>query len=142
MASNISVYQYIAWNNPKAANALLKYYGIKPATHPDVIAAKLRTIAQDHREKGLMDIAKIHPDKELFEFKANADGQTALFNAADGGGCGCGCNSCKGKLNADGEQPKNTTQQPPVQPGTVFPASYVIVGAIVVATMFILHKMK
>ena len=61
----ITIYDYIASSVPADAYALIKSNGYpKPRNHHDLVA-ELKDYVKQNGESALMEIGKIHPDKEL-----------------------------------------------------------------------------
>jgi len=78
------MYEYVAYNNPKGALALLNSYGLRIRDQRN-LGASLRKLVAQEGEPALRKIAELHPDKELLmDVYSNADG-----------GCGCGCSGNK-----------------------------------------------
>jgi hypothetical protein len=78
------MYEYVAYNNPQGALALLNSYGLRIRDQRN-LGASLRKLVAQEGEPALRKIAELHPDKELLmDVYSNADG-----------GCGCGCGGKK-----------------------------------------------
>ena len=61
----ITIYDYIASSVPADAVALIKSNGYpKPLNHNDLVA-ELKDYVKQNGESALMEIGKIHPDREL-----------------------------------------------------------------------------
>jgi hypothetical protein len=61
----ITIYDYIASSVPADAYSLLKANGYpKPQNHHDLVA-ELKDYVRKNKETALIEIANIHPDKEL-----------------------------------------------------------------------------
>jgi hypothetical protein len=61
----ITIYDYIASSVPADAYALIKSNGYpKPRNHHDLVA-ELKDYVKQNGESALMEIGKIHPDREL-----------------------------------------------------------------------------
>jgi len=69
----MTVYQYIAENNPDAAYGLCKQYGYYDINDFPQLAQCLEVIVGQHGEEGLSKVMELHPDKdtllELFKKK-------------------------------------------------------------------------
>ena len=61
----MSLYTYIAENNPTEANNLLNNYGFKQTDSYDELIVRLKTIVRKYKKVALQDIVEIHPDKKL-----------------------------------------------------------------------------
>jgi len=61
----MNLYQYIAYNNSKGANELLKNYGFKATESIDKLIERLKIIVRKYKKVALQDISEIHPDKSL-----------------------------------------------------------------------------
>jgi hypothetical protein len=110
----LNVYQYIAQNNPDAANEVCKKYGYYQIANLDELAHCLQLIVADEQEQGLKDVLELHPDKdtilELFDKKK--DEPVSIVAAVQPLATAsvvspCGCNS-GGMMNADGAATANT----------------------------------
>lgn len=108
----ISLSRYIAFNNTRGAQAMLKEYGIPKARGYEDLVQKLNFILKKYRTDGLYAMANIHPDRELIieaykqEKGSNACGESHSSCNGDKD-CGCGC-----KSNFDGAS-KVTPQAEP-----------------------------
>jgi len=61
----ITIYDYIASSVPADAYALIKSNGYpRPTSHQDLVA-ELKDYVKQNGESALIEIGKIHPDKEL-----------------------------------------------------------------------------
>jgi hypothetical protein len=61
----ITLSDYVAHKNPKGASRLLKRFGY-PASHDKYeLAENLKDLVRNRREDALVEIGKIHPDKDL-----------------------------------------------------------------------------
>tara|TARA_A100001201_G_scaffold104718_1_gene89738 strand:- start:744 stop:1220 length:477 start_codon:yes stop_codon:yes gene_type:complete len=63
----MSLYTYIAENNPQEANNLLTTYGYKITDSYRELISRLKEIVRVHKKVALQDLVKIHPDKSLFK---------------------------------------------------------------------------
>ena len=63
----MSLYTYIAENNPHEANNLLKDYGYKITNSYKELVSRLKEIVRVHKKVALEDLVSIHPDKSLFK---------------------------------------------------------------------------
>lgn len=69
------MYEYIAYNNPHGAMALLRSYGLKIRDKRNLGSALRKLVAQEG-EPALRQITELHPDKELImDVYSNADGE-------------------------------------------------------------------
>lgn len=87
----MDIYEYIASNDPQAAEKLLQQFGYQAmnvGTAEDLGQCLSDLVAQEG-DQALTAIAEIHPDKELILEKFSAGGKT------NGNGNGCGCGWCK-----------------------------------------------
>ncbi len=99
----ISLAEYIAANGQPAAINLLRTYGYPVSaspSHPELTKMISKFIINE-REKGLVEVALIHPDRELLL----ENGQYSNCS----GDCSCG-GSCKGSSSADGQSDANKMQ--------------------------------
>jgi len=82
-----TIYDYIASRVPADAHFVLNKYGkYRRARDERELSYQLRDFVRTFGEKGLSEIAKIHPDKDLLELH---------------------CNSCKSKSDMKNEQMSN-----------------------------------
>ena len=70
----MTLYDYIASNNPYKANDLLGGYGFEESDSISTIASRLKMLVRKYKKIGLKELYSIHPDKILF----NSFGQTQL----------------------------------------------------------------
>jgi hypothetical protein len=68
----MNLYAYIASNNPRKANMLLRDNGFGEGKTTSEIERRLKQYVREERDEALKEMAKIHPDKELLI----GDGQT------------------------------------------------------------------
>ena len=61
----ITLSDYVAHQNPRGANILLKRYGYPSASSKAEIADYLKDLIRTRKEDALSEIGKIHPDKDL-----------------------------------------------------------------------------
>lgn len=97
----MSVYQYVAENNPMVAERIMDSFGYTIANTPDM---GLSQLVAKVGEPALQKVMENHPDKEiLLEMFGNETSDTKP----------CGCKSCTHKqenyLNASGETTNNPT---------------------------------
>lgn len=97
---NITIEEYVAINNPKQADALIRKYGIPPSRSYRDLVAKLRALTKRKKEEAFIELAKIEtPYRSLLlsnseEDNSNAcgcsgaDGETKSNCAGCGGNCG------------------------------------------------------
>ncbi len=69
----MSLYTYIAENNPQEANNLLNNYGFKPTDSYSELITRLKSIVRKYKKVALQDLMEIHPDKKLFNSFTNSD---------------------------------------------------------------------
>jgi uncharacterized UBP type Zn finger protein len=65
--NQITLYDYVAHQNPKGANELLEQYGYAPINSIQLISQRLKEIVKIGKEKALAQIALIHPDNALIQ---------------------------------------------------------------------------
>ena len=63
----MTLYDYIASNNPYKANDLLGEYGFQESDSISTIASRLKMIVRKYKKIGLQELYKIHPDIKLFD---------------------------------------------------------------------------
>jgi hypothetical protein len=86
---NITIYEYYAHNCPSDAYDLIsKEGGYKRPNSPQELEAQLKDYVNKNGEKGLLNLAKIHPDKELVKMvcdcKTNPVEKKENFSNANG----------------------------------------------------------
>ena len=62
----MSLYHYIAENNFRGANELLKNYGFEQTSSLNTIIERLKLIVRKYKKTALRDLWGIHPDKGLW----------------------------------------------------------------------------
>ena len=108
-----TVYHTIAFRNPREAYNMLAENGYrKMKKDPAVIQAALADFVNKHKEEALAKIAKIHPDKELFEKEPGQENPELIEKNQPG--AMKSCDACDLKT-ADGEcKFKGADAKPPV----------------------------
>jgi hypothetical protein len=77
----MNLYSYIASNNPRKANMLLRNNGFGQGKSTTEIERRLKQYVREEKDEALREMAKIHPDKELLV----GDGvKSQLLNYAGG----------------------------------------------------------
>lgn len=99
----MSVYQYVAENNPMVAEGIMDSFGYTIANTPDM---GLSQLVAKVGEPALKKVMENHPDKEIIlEMFGNETSDTKP----------CGCKSCNHRhenyLNADGDSTSNSQNQ-------------------------------
>ena len=61
----MNLYAYIASNNPRKANLLLRNNGFGEGKTTSEIERRLKQYVREEKDSALQEMAKIHPDKEL-----------------------------------------------------------------------------
>lgn len=102
----ITIEEYVALNNPKEADALIRKYGIPASKSYRDLVAKLKALTKRKREEAFIEISKINtPYKELIlsisEESSNACGCSGFDGEKKSNCAGCGGNC--GMSNADGD---------------------------------------
>ncbi len=72
----MTLYEYIASNNPYKANDLLSGYGFEESDSISTIASRLKLLVRKYKKIALKELYSIHPDKILF----NSFGETKSFD--------------------------------------------------------------
>ena len=63
----ISLYEYLAYNVPADAYALIQEYGTYPRpTDPEELVEQLKHFVRKNGQEGIKLLGEIHPDKDLF----------------------------------------------------------------------------
>lgn len=97
MNKGISLQELVAVNNTPKANALIIQYGYAPAKNIDDLVGKLKDLTRDYREEGLMQLASLHPHKDLI---LHASSDESKSNACGGGySNACGCSGADGSAS-------------------------------------------
>jgi hypothetical protein len=63
----MDIYTYISMNNPDAVNGVLAAYGYPRGKTVSEVEDTLKRFVREKRKAALMEIAEIHPDRELIE---------------------------------------------------------------------------
>ena len=92
----MNIYKYVASCDPYGARALISSFGytLEDADDPESLGQSLNDLVANEGEPALMEIVKMHPDKEIIIDYLGQHKQ---------GGCGCGCNG-KGKQKSPAAQ--------------------------------------
>ncbi len=111
MKRNIPIEKIVAYDNSSGALDLLNQYGLKARSY-DEVQKGLNRIITELGEEGYMQVATLHPDKEMildlfteekkhgFCAACSMDGEKKM--GCDGG-CSCGGKCKDKKMSADGE---------------------------------------
>jgi hypothetical protein len=63
----MDIYTYISMNNPDAVNGILAAYGYPRGKTVSEVEDTLKRFVREKRKAALMEIAEIHPDRELIQ---------------------------------------------------------------------------
>ena len=94
----ISIEQYVAVENPKAASQFLTKYGVPQATSLKDLADKMEVVTYKYRELALADLANIDtPYRRLIMDSVNTEVAVATLIPENVSNCdgGCGCKNKK-----------------------------------------------
>lgn len=80
----MTLYDYIALNNPNDANQLLNNYGFGESNSVETISERLKAIVRKYKKVALQDISFIHPDKKLLNSFTTSNIPEAEFAYANG----------------------------------------------------------
>lgn len=80
----MTLYDYIALNNPNDANQLLTNYGFDMSKSYETISERLKAIVRKYKKVALQDISFIHPDKKLLNSFTTSNVPEAEFSYANG----------------------------------------------------------
>ena len=80
----MTLYDYIALNNPNDANQLLNNYGFGESTSVETISERLKAIVRKYKKVALQDISFIHPDKKLLNSFTTSNIPETEFAYANG----------------------------------------------------------
>lgn len=61
----IPLYQYVAFNNPQGAAAVIKNFNLNAPQNTDDLIRGLKYVMKNFGEEGFIEIAKQHPDRNL-----------------------------------------------------------------------------
>ena len=86
----ISLPKYVAWNNPRKAQQILKKYRVPKAKNHRDLKRKLHYVIVRYKDQALADVMSIHPDRELFSYSGFLNSAQADNNETKSGACGCG----------------------------------------------------
>jgi hypothetical protein len=132
----MSVYQYVADNNPRGTQQLIESFGYEITDRRD-LGRSLSELVSTIGEPALKKVMDIHPDKDIIvEYNVSLSPSSST----------CGCSSCKAKeqhnnyMNASGEDnlASNSTNQPQNNTHLIANQTNVI---LVVATLFIVSAL-
>ena len=116
--NKIPICHYVAYNSPENAKRILEAWGVPvKGTNKKALAASLQALLRSEGEPVLMDLANLHPDKDLImkveEIKtesvqadkgtekisnANGDCSCAKCSEKNSNACGCGMSSFGGSF--------------------------------------------
>jgi|TARA_R100000081_G_C4676863_1_gene95450 hypothetical protein len=100
----MTLYNYLANKVPNDAHTLLCKYGKyrKPSSTSE-LEENLKEFVRTYGDKGLYELASIHPDKELINYtrvdELKVPTESENLNAS-GGGCGCSHSNASGGFDA------------------------------------------
>lgn len=80
----MTLYDYIALNNPNDANQLLTNYGFDMSKSYETISERLKAIVRKYKKVALQDISFIHPDMKLLKSFTTTEVPEAEFSYANG----------------------------------------------------------
>lgn len=145
----MSIYEYIAETNPDAAEALCNKYGwtLQNMQSAQDLANCLHNLVAEEGEPAIVDLAGIHPDKDLIiEVYTGQNAVIADGAAAGGKTHGCGCASCKGKSDASAVEKMISATQGNAQGSSANPflhqSNLMIIGGIVLIGLALVLKTK
>jgi len=117
--NKIPICHYVAYNNPEGAKKILEVWGVPvKGTNKKGLAQSLQGLLKQEGEPVLMDLANLHPDKDLImqveaikaeknqpstpaiENVSGCNGDTACAKCAENksSACGCGMSSFGGSF--------------------------------------------
>lgn len=67
MESNISLYEYLAYNVPEECQMILQRNDIPPAANMEELVEGLKMYVREFKYDALDELAEIHPDRDLIE---------------------------------------------------------------------------
>ena len=106
MQRNITLEEYVAENNTKAAKKLIRASGFDPARSLNDAVKKLSALVEDDGKDALRKLAMIHPDKDLIIWAHKEELEkeiTAKANeiAEENKSNACGCSGADGSSCAE-----------------------------------------
>jgi hypothetical protein len=100
-ARQITIPEYIAYNNMGDAQDLLEKYNLGRAKNYPQLIAGLQYVIKHGREQGYADVINLHPDKEMI---------LELFTPEkSSNACGCNGSACDGDTKCEECKNKNKT---------------------------------
>ena len=102
--SKISIYEYVADNNPQQVDALLQQFGYPATSNIPKLVKALKKEVSSGNEQILFSLADIHPDIELIQQRSKAKQSSGKSFSA----CGACSLSCDGDSNCNCNKNKNT----------------------------------
>lgn len=132
----MTVYDYVAENNPTASKRLCESFGYR-VTNPQTMSENLKTLVNNEGEEAVKMIMNIHPDKEMildtFALESNE------VNMAGGKKPSCGCGQKKDTammleqyLNANGRQENNEAKALATNTNTIIFASALVLAVAII----------
>ena len=96
----MTIYEYLAEQNPIGAKTVLNSFGEKAVRRPDILARQLADLVNNYGKDALFRIASVHPDLEL------VNQYNKVANPPSKEDCGCSKEKEKESVfsSADGEQ--------------------------------------
>lgn len=137
MNNAITVYDYIAANDPTGTEAICNKYGYSLQNMRDSqdLAQCLAELVNEEGEPALTDILSIHPDREVLLQKFSGEQPTPNGNNK----CKCGNCSGKGVTNQYIEQAHQTAGYG-LSMLTSNPAGLFIIGGVILLSLAIITK--
>lgn len=93
----LHICHYVAYNSPQNAKRILEAWGVPVKSgNKEALAQSLRGLLKTQGEPVLMDLANLHPDKELIlhveelkSGKKGTEGECKCGSESKSGACGC-----------------------------------------------------
>jgi hypothetical protein len=142
----MSVYDYIARNNPNLAESIINSFGYEVIDRQD-LGKSLKELVANVGEPALAKIMKNHPDRDILmelnpQKPINIAKTEAPITEVQRGNCGC--NSCKNRegnyLNANGINDTTAKEQMSASSMAHQTNIILIVSALFIATAVIMNK--
>lgn len=95
----MTLYDYVAYGNPKGASDVVRYHGLRPTGDPKITAKQLAVCVAGRGQEALEKVMENHPDVGYFSEKIKP--VEVSHSSA------CGCNSENGFSNANGQDMKS-----------------------------------
>lgn len=111
----MDIYTYISMNNPDAVNGILAAYGYPRGKTVSEVEETLKRFVREKRKAALMEIAEIHPDRDLIQESISQSSHLLNYD-------GSGYNPMLQDLRTDTYWSKNARHRP-IEPNFFYNAN-------------------